>query len=67
MRETIERILLMAARFVDDRVLQLLVLGVIACGFFVVLVLDADPNLGIGLVAIGLTTAFVERAHRHNR
>jgi hypothetical protein len=66
MRDTIGRITSMASRFAGDRVLQMLVIGVIAFGFFAVLVLGADPSLAVGLVVIGLTTAFIERAHRRD-
>ena len=66
MRDTFGRFVSKASKFAGDRVLQMLVLGVIAVGFFAIVVLGADPSMGLGLVAIGVATAFIERAHKRD-
>ncbi len=50
-----------------DRLLQMLILGVIAAAFFFATVLGADAGIVIGILVIGCVTAFVESASHRNR
>ena len=67
MREIMAELRATTTWLVADRALQLIVLGVIAAGFLLALVLDADASLVTGVVVVGLVTALVERAHWRNR
>jgi len=56
------------ARVFADRLLQMLILSVVAVAFFCAFVLQADASLVFGLLAIGIVTALMEStAHRNRR
>lgn len=50
-----------------DRLLQLLLLGVISAAFLFALVLGADPSIVFGVLVVGCIAAFVESAHHRRR
>jgi hypothetical protein len=50
-----------------DRLLQLLLLGVIGAAFLFALVLGADASIVFGVLVIGCVTAFVESAHHRQK
>jgi hypothetical protein len=50
-----------------DRLLQLLLLGVIAATFVFAFVLGADASIVVGVLVIGVVTAFAESSSHRNR
>jgi hypothetical protein len=50
-----------------DRLLQLLILGVICGAFFFVLVLGADASIVLGILVIGCIAALMGRARGRNK
>jgi hypothetical protein len=50
-----------------DRLLPVLILGVVAAALFFTLVLGADASIGVGILVIGGVTAFLETASHRNR
>lgn len=50
-----------------DRLLQLLLLGVIGAAFLFAFVLGADAYIVFGVLLIGCVTAFVESAHHRRK
>lgn len=51
------------AEIFRDTLLQRLILFVIAASLFFVLVIGTDPPTTLGLLVLGLVTAFLESAH----
>jgi hypothetical protein len=56
-----------ARRVLTDRLLQLLLLGVIGAAFFFALVLGADASLVLGVLAMGGGAACLESAQHRSR
>jgi hypothetical protein len=56
-----------AARILADRLLQLLLLGVVGAALLFAFVLDADASIVFGVLVIGCVTAFVESAHHRRK
>lgn len=50
-----------------DRLLQLLLLGVIGAGFLFALVLNADASIVVGLLVVGCVAAFAEAAQHRGK
>jgi len=55
------------SEILTDRLLLLLILGVIIAAFFFSFVLKADASIVFGIVTIGVATALIESAHHRNR
>lgn len=56
-----------ASRIFTDRLLQLLILGVVGVAFLFAFVLGADASIVFGVLVIGCVTAFVESAHHRRK
>ena len=56
-----------ARRLLTDRLLQLLLLGVVGSAFFFAVVLDADATIVLGLLVTGAGAAFLESAQHRRR
>jgi hypothetical protein len=50
-----------------DRLLQLLLLGVIGAAFLFAFVLRANASVVFGVLVIGCVTAFIESAHHRRK
>ena len=55
------------SEILTDRLLLLLLLGVIVAASFFAFVLKADASIVFGIVTIGVATALIESAHHLNR
>ena len=56
-----------ATRILADRLLQLLLLGVVGAALLFAFVLGADASIVFGVLVIGCVTAFVESAHHRRK